>query len=91
MWHELVLCGVGGRTIAEAQHRISYKEFLRWAEYRALRGSLHIGMRVEGGIGMLAAMYANAHSKYGGYSAYDFAPHLEEPEISLEQAMERWQ
>lgn len=40
---------------------------------------------------MLAAMYANAHSKKGGYVLYDFAPHIDEPEISLEQAMERWQ
>ena len=47
MWHELVLCGIGGRTIAEAQTRLSYEEFCRWASYRALRGLLNPGLRIE--------------------------------------------
>ena len=34
MWHELVLCGIGGRTIAEAQQRLSYTEFFAWVRYR---------------------------------------------------------
>ncbi|WP_263293054.1 hypothetical protein [Pseudomonas sp. BF-R-30] len=38
----------------------------------------------------LAVLYANAHSKNGGYTLYDFMPHDSEPEISLEQAMESW-
>jgi hypothetical protein len=84
------MCGIGGRTIAEAQHRVSYREFLSWALYRSKRGSLNIGMRVEHGAGLLSAIYANSKSKDGGYRVHDFAPHHEEPEMTLEQAMESW-
>lgn len=85
-----MLCGIGGRTIAEAKQRLSYVEFQRWVRFRQLRGSLHTGMRIERSAAMLAAMYANAHSKRGGYTVYDYAPHMEEPELTLEEAMERW-
>ncbi len=86
----MVLCGVGGRTIAEAQHRLSYPEFLSWQKYRAKRGSLHLGMRVEHNAAMLAAMYANANSKAHRFTKYDFMPHEPEPDASLEEAMAAW-
>lgn len=85
-----MLCGIGGRTIAEAQHRLSYPEFLSWQKYRAKRGSLHLGMRVERGSALLATLYANAHSKNGGFAIYDFMPNEEPPPVTLEQAMEAW-
>ncbi|MHC5351694.1 phage tail assembly protein T [Metapseudomonas furukawaii] len=84
------MCGVGGRTIAEAQHRLSYPEFLSWQKYRAKRGSLHFGMRIERGSALLATLYANANSKQGGFRLYDFMPHEEEPPLTLERAMEKW-
>ncbi|MNC14108.1 hypothetical protein D3C76_713990 [compost metagenome] len=58
--------------------------------YRNKRGSLNWGMRIERGVATLAVLYANVHSKNGGYTLYDFMPHDSEPEISLEQAMESW-
>lgn len=90
MWHELVLCGIGGRTIEEAQHRLSYKEFISWVAYRKKRGSLHTGMRVERGSALLATLYADVHSKHGGHKITDFMPHGSEPPIPLEEAMEQW-
>ena len=36
------------------------------------------------------AMYANTHSKNGGFNLHDFAPHEEEPEWTLERAMKEW-
>lgn len=84
------MAGVGGRTIAEAQERLSYSEFISWQKYRAKRGSLNLGMRVERGAALLATLYANAHSKQGGYKLFDFMPHEEEPPVSLETAMEKW-
>ncbi|QQE90853.1 hypothetical protein GKQ51_09555 [Azotobacter chroococcum] len=84
------MSGIGGRTIAEAQERISYQEFVAWARYRAKRGSLNVGMRVERGAALLATLYANAHSKNGGYKISDFATYHDEPTMSLEQAMEQW-
>ncbi|VVN73985.1 hypothetical protein [Pseudomonas fluorescens] len=39
---------------------------------------------------MLAALYANCHSKDGGYKIYDFMPHDAEKAMTLEQAMESW-
>jgi hypothetical protein len=85
-----VLHGIGGRTIAEAQERISSQEFWRWIHYRNRRGSLNWGMRVEHGFATLAAMYANAHSKDGGYTLHDFAPYHDEPAITLDRAMKDW-
>lgn len=86
------MCGVGGRTIAEAQNRISYSEFCRWAAYRRKRGSLNNGLRVERGAALLATLYANSHrGKHdGAYQLHDFAPHHDAPEITLEQAMASW-
>lgn len=90
MWCELVMHGIGGRTIAEARERLSYSEFLTWLKYRRKRGSLHVGMRVEHGSALLAMFYANAHSKNGGHQLHEFAPYHDEPELSLDRAMETW-
>ena len=83
------MCGIGGRTIAEAQQRISYPEFVRWAQYRSKRGSLNQGLRIERGSALLATLFANAHSKEGGYKIYDFMPHDEEPELTLDD-LKNW-
>ena len=90
MWHELVLNGVGGCTILEAQSRIGYAEFVSWVAYRRKRGSLNLGMRVERGSALLATLYANSKSKNGGYRVYDFCQHDDEPPINLDRAMEDW-
>lgn len=86
-----MLAGVGGRTIAEAQERISIAEFDNWVRYKHKRGSFNIGMRVERGAALLATLFANSKSKNGGFKIYDFMQHEEEPPIPLEQAMESWQ
>lgn len=86
------MCGIGGRTIAEAQQRISYPEFVRWAQYRAKRGSLNPGLRIERGSALLATMYANVHKGQHApaYELYDFAPYHDQPEATLEEAMASW-
>ncbi|EPH0529390.1 phage tail assembly protein T [Pseudomonas aeruginosa] len=84
------MCGIGGRTIAEAQERLSYPEFLSWCKFRSKRGSLHLGMRIERGSALLATLYANSHSKDGGYKIYDFMLHEKEPAISLDAAIDTW-
>jgi hypothetical protein len=58
--------------------------------YRKLRGGFNLGLRVERGSALLAMLYANAHSKNGGYSIFDFMPNMDEPPLTLEQAQERW-
>jgi hypothetical protein len=92
MWHELVLCGVGGRTIAEAKERMPYAEFLQWIQYRNRRGTLNIGFRVEQRTAVIAAMYANAHrsASTNAYTADDFTPHADVVEVTLEEAMANW-
>lgn len=47
MWHELVLAGVGGKTIAEAQSNLSYTEFLSWYAYIKKNGPVSIQRRQE--------------------------------------------
>ena len=81
---------MGGNTIAEAQQRLGYQEALQWMRYRNKRGSLNLGMRVERGSAQLAVLYANAHSKNKDHKIYDFMPHMEEPPMTLEQAMDMW-
>lgn len=85
-----MLNGIGGNTIEQARHALSYEEFLSWVKYRNQFGSLNPSHHVERGFALLASMFASAHSKDGGYSFYDFAPHFEEPEIKLEDAVEQW-
>jgi len=86
----MVLAGIGGRTIAEAQERISFQEFQSWIKYRHKRGSFNIGMRVERGAALLAALFANSKSKNGNYKITDFMPNEEEQAIPLDQAMDDW-
>jgi hypothetical protein len=86
------MCGIGGPTIAIAKQTMSYVEFLEWAEFRRKRGSLHPGMRTERAGALVAAILANVNRKKDSQpvSFYNFAPHHEEPQLSLEQAMETW-
>lgn len=92
MWHELVLSGVGGRTIEEAQRRMTYGEFLQWMAYRRKRGSFNLGMRVERGTALIATILRNQNRPKDSQpvSFYSLAPYHEEPKISLEEAMEKW-
>lgn len=83
------MCGIGGRTIAEARLRISYAEFLSWVRYRAKRGSLNAGIRSEFGAAQVASILANAHFK-GPYRTHDFAPYHDQPAVTLDQAMKSW-
>lgn len=86
----MVLNGVGGRTIEEAKRNMSHAEFIQWVMYRNKRGSLFTGRRIEQSVANMMAIYANANSKDGGHTMYDFAPHEDEPELTLEQAMKEW-
>jgi len=45
---------------------------------------------MERAIASWMSLYANAHSKNGGYDMYDFAPHEEEPEWTLDRAKKEW-
>lgn len=86
-----MLNGIGGRTIAEAKEKISADEFGRWVEYRKQFGPLNGPWRAERDAAMLAALYHNSKVKQGNELPwYRFAPHHEEPEITVEQAMEIW-
>lgn len=80
LWHELVLNGVGGRTVAEAKERMQYAEFIDWLAYRRMRGSLHVGTRLESGVALLASLISRACG--GNASQLDFMPHAEPPATS---------
>lgn len=45
---------------------------------------------MERAAALLATLYANVHTKDGGYSIYDFMPHDSGKAITLEQALESW-
>jgi hypothetical protein len=80
-----VLNGVGGCTVAEAKERLTYQEALDWFAFIRKRGSLNIGMRLEAGFALLAAMYSNAHGGKG--SMEDFMPHTDKEDgMSIDRA-----
>lgn len=87
------MCGIGGRTIAEAQQRMSYPEFARWVAYRRKRGPLNLGLRVDRGAAVLAQLYAPTKYKREGGGRFrlsDFMPWADEQPVSLDEAMAEW-
>ncbi|WP_441360252.1 phage tail assembly protein T [Acinetobacter harbinensis] len=86
-WCELVINGIGGRTIAEAKRRITRQEFLTWRAFRQKRGSLFLGRRIEQGFGNLMATYLGSKGAKD-IKAQSFMPHEDTPEeMSLEEYM----
>jgi hypothetical protein len=88
--HELAMIGVGGNSIESVKNNLSLFEVKQWAAYRELRGSFNIGIRIERAAALIASLYVNSKSKYGGFTVYDFMPHEDEPPISLDKAIDTW-
>lgn len=82
MWHQLVLHGIGGKTIAEAKENMSYGEYLDWCEYIRRRGSLDVGSRLEWAAAMISMIVNNSNG--GKAKMTDFMPHWEQPQAKVE-------
>ncbi|WP_154922704.1 phage tail assembly protein T [Klebsiella grimontii] len=84
--------GIGGRTIAEAQERMSLREFKVWVKYRNKYGQLNVMMRTEWGASLVASVLANINKSKNSppFKISDFAPHINEASVSLEEAMKSW-
>lgn len=84
--------GIGGRTIAEAQERMSLREFQIWVKYRNKYGPLNVMMRTEWGASLVASVLANINKSKNSppFKISDFAPHINEVSVSLEEAMKTW-
>lgn len=84
--------GIGGRTIAEAQDRMSLREFQVWVKYRNKYGPLNVMMRTEWGASLVASVLANINKSKNSppFKISDFAPHINEVSVSLEEAMKTW-
>lgn len=50
----MVLCGIGGKTIAEAQDQLSYEEYIKWLWYRQKFGPLDTFTRQDRGFALIA-------------------------------------
>lgn len=89
--------GIGGRTIAEAQERMSVTEYQTWLLYRQKYGGLNPVMRTEWGAALVSSVIANINrdKKTPPFSVTDFAPHLDKTEsdegITLEKAKKLWE
>ncbi|EIC81988.1 hypothetical protein SPM24T3_24201, partial [Serratia sp. M24T3] len=68
--------GIGGRTIAEAQERLSLSEFWMWVKYRDRYGTLNPMMRTEWGAAMVASVIANVNrgKTTAPFKVSDFSP-----------------
>ncbi|WP_338580384.1 phage tail protein [Klebsiella oxytoca] len=84
--------GIGGRTIAEAQERMSLREFQVWVKYRNKYGPLNVMMRTEWGASLVASVLANINKSKNSppFKVSDFAPHINEVSVSLEEALKSW-
>ena len=84
--------GIGGRTIAEAQERMSLREFQIWVKFRNKYGQLNSMMRTEWGASLVASVLANINKSKNSppFKISDFAPHINEVSVSLEDAMKNW-
>lgn len=78
------MCGVGGRTIAEAKQNMSYDEFVAWCKYRSLQGGLNIGLRVDRAVSRALAVYFNAMSKGKKLKPHDFSPYDQESPVDVD-------
>ncbi|MFW1997300.1 hypothetical protein ACG904_20510 [Acinetobacter guillouiae] len=94
-WCELVINGIGGRTITEAKANISNPELMLWRSYRKKYGSLFFGRRIEQAAGNMMAFYArnNTSEQYRHLiDAFNYMPHEEskmlKDEVTLEDYME---
>lgn len=81
-----MLAGVGGRTVEEAQQRMSYVEYLDWIAYRNRWGSFHQGMRIDRAVARVASMFAK-NSKPEDFSPFDKA-HSEPAAGTIDEAFQ---
>lgn len=89
------MCGIGGRTIAEAKRNISWIEASRWKAYIDKRGTLNAGLRNEALIATVSMLIAGAarlkKEDGSGFTIADFMPHIaetKEQELTPEKAFE---
>lgn len=66
-----MLHGVGGRTVEEAQRRMSYQEYLNWIRYRNKHGTISAGLRVEKTLAYVALKFASAYLKKPGGAKFN--------------------
>lgn len=66
------MAGIGGKTIAQAKHNLSYVEVQKWKAYRDLTGSFNLGTRIEQGVALLATCIVNGNG--GKTDISDFIP-----------------
>lgn len=85
-----MLNGVGGRSIAEAKHQLSYKEVLLWKAYYERYGSLNVNRRLQCELAEIKAMFA---TKLGveNVDIYDFMPNEDAPLISFDEMKQQYQ
>lgn len=85
--------GIGGCTIAEAKERLSLSEFRLWVKYRDKYGGLNPMLRTEWAAALVSSVIANVNrGKYTpAFKVTDFAPHLAEAPLSLDEAMSQWE
>lgn len=77
--------GIGGQTVAEAKERMTYREALMWSDFIKKRGSLHVGLRIENGVALLATMINRLAG--GKAKMEDFMPHTDQKVADLADVM----
>lgn len=91
-WCELVIHGIGGNSIREAQQNLSDREVSIWMRYMKERGSLNIGGRIEQAVGLLSSMYEQVNTK-GKIDLKKHYPNLYRAPIvdnDVKQTFEQW-
>lgn len=84
--------GIGGHTIEAAKKTMLITEFYVWQKFRSKRGSLHVGMRIEVAVARFLAHWFNSKTSKEATKLHpeDFAPHMDEREVSLAELTALW-
>ncbi|WP_455769647.1 phage tail assembly protein T [Serratia ficaria] len=71
---------------------MSLNEYRMWLKYRDKYGPLNLMMRTEWGAALVASVLANINRSKNSpsFDISDFAPHINEAPLSIEEAMENW-
>ena len=77
--------GIGGRTVAEAQQRMSLVEARQWANFIKRRGGLNIAERVEQAAALICSTGARLMGNKNAKVA-DFIPNRETEDDELRYA-----
>lgn len=80
--------GIGGNTLHQVKSNLTMLEIKQWAEYRARRGSLNTGRRIEQAAANMLATHMNIGRKSDWIEPLELMPHEDDVIIGFEEQLD---